>query len=415
MSASACINNVGVSPENFIDCKLSYPPPDWLSSRSSFSRDFADNAGGKDGEKLDLEVSVKDFVDFEFRLDDPVKMLPADELFSDGKLIPLQLAPMRTAKGSSAEVSSQVPINLWRGVETRGPDSYAFSPKAPRCSSRWKELIGLKKAQSSKAERSNSSATASKVSNSKSLKFFLQRNPRFSSIDSSLNLPLLRDYDSESASISARVSQSSSSSSGADTEDLPRFSLDSEKINPAPISPRHNPPRFIRVANARSPKNRQPPALPAESNKTSWVPEAFMEGPVTVRVGRRPIRHPREPGEIPPPRGSSVDSPRLNASGKVIFQGLERSSSSPSTFNIGAHRPRLRGMERSYSSNIMVTPVLNVPLCTLRSSAKSISVFDFGQLFAPYKKDKGSSAAKHGAINITGVSKMKYVKSEQRN
>ncbi|KAI9113472.1 hypothetical protein K1719_015399 [Acacia pycnantha] len=29
--------------------------------------------------------------DFEFRLEDPVTMLPTDELFSDGKLIPLQL------------------------------------------------------------------------------------------------------------------------------------------------------------------------------------------------------------------------------------------------------------------------------------------------------------------------------------
>ena len=33
-------------------------------------------------ETLDLEVSGKDIGDFKFRLEDPVTMLPADELFS---------------------------------------------------------------------------------------------------------------------------------------------------------------------------------------------------------------------------------------------------------------------------------------------------------------------------------------------
>lgn len=44
-----------------------------------------------------------------------------------------------------------------------------------------------------------------------------------------------------------------------------------------------------------------------------------------------------EGNTMPPPpwRGSSVDSPRLNAEGKVVFQSLERSLSSPSTFNGG--------------------------------------------------------------------------------
>nr|APB87923.1 protein TPRXL [Dendrobium officinale] len=395
MSASACIDNVGVLPENFIDCTLPYASSGWLSPRISFSRDLADDRGRNDDGKADLERSGKDFVEFEFRLDDTVKMLTADELFSDGKLIPLQLAPTRPAKRSPADVRSPVPISLWRRVEINGPDLYAFSPKAPRCSSRWKELLGLKKAQSSKPERQNTSPTTSKGSNGKSLKLFLHRNPKSSSSDSSLNLPLLRDSDSESASISARVSLSSSSSSGADPEDLPRLSLDSEKINPAPISLCHNPPRY-RVANTRSLKIRRPPALPAEGNKTVRVPESATDGPMAVRVGRSTIRPSREPGDRPSPRGSSVDSPRLNASGKVIFQGLERSSSSPSTFN-GGFRPRPRGMERSYSTNVMVTPVLNVPVCTLRGSAKSISVFDFGQLFAPQKKEKeGSSAAKNG-------------------
>lgn len=413
MSAPSCINNVGSSAENFIDCTLSCPASGWLSPRISFSRDLADDGGRNSDEKPDLEGSVKDFVDFEFRLDDPVKMLPADELFSDGKLIPLHLAPMRPSEGSSAGVRSPAPINLWRRVEIKGPDLYAFSPKAPRCSSRWKEMLGLKKAQGSKTERQNAASTASKGSYSKSLKLFLHRNDRSSSSDPSLNLPLLRDSDSESASISARASLSSSSSSGADPEDLPRFSLDSEKINPRPVSLCHNPPRY-RVANAKSVKIRRSPALPAEGNKAVRVLESSTEGQVTVRVGRSPLRRSRETGDLPPPRGSSLDSPRLNASGKVIFQGLERSSSSPSTFN-GGYRPRQRGMERSYSANVMVSPFLNVPVCTLRSSAKSISIFDFGQLFAPPKKEKASSAAKHAVSNMAGFTKTKYKKPEPRN
>ncbi|ONK74412.1 uncharacterized protein A4U43_C03F5950, partial [Asparagus officinalis] len=57
---------------------------------------------------------------------------------------------------------------------------------------------------------------------------------------------------------------------------------------------------------------------------------------------------------------------------------LGRSSSSPSTFN-GGPRIKHRGMERSYSANVRVTPVLNVPVCSLRAGSKS---FGFGQLFS---------------------------------
>lgn len=91
-----------------------------------------------------------------------------------------------------------------------------------------------------------------------------------------------------------------------------------------------------------------------------------------------------------------ADSPRMNSSGKVVFHNLERSTSSPSTFN-GGSRVKHRGMERSYSANVVrVTPVLNVPACSLRGSSKAGSVFGFGQLFSsPQKKDSaaGSSTA----------------------
>jgi hypothetical protein len=43
-------------------------------------------------EKPDLEASVGDL---EFRLEDPVAMLSVDELFSDGKLMPLLLSSVK--------------------------------------------------------------------------------------------------------------------------------------------------------------------------------------------------------------------------------------------------------------------------------------------------------------------------------
>uniref|UniRef100_A0A5B6YMB2 Uncharacterized protein n=1 Tax=Davidia involucrata TaxID=16924 RepID=A0A5B6YMB2_DAVIN len=92
-------------------------------------------------------------------------------------------------------------------------------------------------------------------------------------------------------------------------------------------------------------------------------------------------------------RGVSVDSPRMNSSGKIVFQGLERSSSSPSSFN-GGPRFKHRGMERSYSANVRVTPVLNVPVCSLRGSSKS-GVFGF-QLFSSQQKREGGGGGGNG-------------------
>ncbi|PKA62114.1 hypothetical protein AXF42_Ash014998 [Apostasia shenzhenica] len=325
--AFACINDVGMLPESFHECPSVPPQYEWLSPRISISGGTGNNEASKNGEeKPDPE---KDFVDFEFQLDDPAPMLPADEIFSDGKLVPLQLAAVRVAEADcAAEILFSEPVKS---------DLYVFSPKAPSCTSRWRELLFLKKAQRSKTERQKSSdPSGSKVSNSISLKHFLHRDHKSSSNDSSLSHPLLRDSDPDLLSISARLSQSSSSSSGPDHEDLPPLSLEPDRPNLFPTSMCRNPP--------------------------------------TVRL----------------PKGRTVDSPRLHASGKVIFQGLERSSSSPSTFN-GRQRPRPRGMERSYSANIRVKPILNVPVCSLRGKPKSVSVFGFGPLLSPQKKEKAAS------------------------
>ncbi|KAK8921792.1 hypothetical protein KSP39_PZI020485 [Platanthera zijinensis] len=353
MMVSACINNVGILPESLLD-RPPYPSHGWpLSPRISFSRDLTVEDRRNGGEKLDQDDSLMDFVDFEFRLSDPVAMLSADELFSNGKLVPLQLAPIRPAAEPPVEIKSPASIHCLHKEEICGSDRYALSPKAPKCSSRWKEMLGLKKAQNREATegvmKTTDPATSKLLSDTKPPKHSVRRNPRFSSNDSNPSCPLLRDSDSESASISsARISLSSSSSSGADHEDIPRLSLDLDRINSAhpPLPPRH------KAGKAKHPVARRSLELYPGEGHSAW------------RACRRQMHQSAETGELPPPLGATVDSPRLNASGKVIFQGLGRSSSSPSFLNAGT-RPRPAGVQRSYSGNVRVKPVLNVPVCNL--------------------------------------------------
>ncbi|XP_054813111.1 uncharacterized serine-rich protein C215.13-like [Prosopis cineraria] len=371
--ASACVNNIAMSPDNFLDSppRPSFP---WLSPPKSHPPHFPDPRPSPS--------------DFEFSLQDPVAMLPADQLFSNGKLVPLHLAslpPSSTAKFPSPDAASSAHVSA--------ADPSFFSPKAPRCSSRWKDLLGLKKLchahTTCAAAKSDPQKTTSSSLANISLKHFLHRTPKSSSssssaflsssLDASLSLPLLKESDCESVSISSRHSLSSSSS-GHEYEDLPRLSLDSDKLNPNPISLHRNP-------NSGRPRMRmvKPRAGSFDGNNQ----RSQGDHPSGSRVGRSPVR--RAPGESGGvgSRGVSVDSPRMNSSGKIVFQSLERSSSSPSTLN-GGPRYRQKGMERSYSANVRVTPVLNVPVCSLRGSSKSGSVFGFGQLFSSPQKKEGS-------------------------
>ncbi|KAF5786370.1 hypothetical protein HanPI659440_Chr10g0378731 [Helianthus annuus] len=84
---------------------------------------------------LKNESDIKEFTGFEFRLEDPALMILADELFSDGKLVPLQF-PVK-----QPEVATSTPYSR-RIIDV---DDLYYSPRAPRCSSRWKELLGFGK------------------------------------------------------------------------------------------------------------------------------------------------------------------------------------------------------------------------------------------------------------------------------
>ncbi|KAK3042581.1 hypothetical protein RJ639_000833 [Escallonia herrerae] len=287
--------------------------------------------------------------------------------------MPLHLSMIRPAETTTAssQISSPDTPKSRRRTIISGSDPYLFSPKAPRCSSRWKELLGLKKLyHSSNVKQDNnhkamsSSAPSHALSTAKSLKHFLHRSSKSTgaALDSSLSLPLLKDTDNESVSIS-------SSSSGHDHDDLPRLSLDSDKPQKSlNLNPTSNPPR-IRLVKPRA---------------------VSMDNAAAARVSRSPLRRQPESANATG-RGVSVDSPRMNSSGKIVFHSLERSSSSPSSFN-GGPRFKHRGMERSYSANVRVTPVLNVPVCSLRGSSK----FGFPMFSSQQKRDGGAGVGNGG-------------------
>ncbi|CAH8355269.1 unnamed protein product [Eruca vesicaria subsp. sativa] len=316
--ASACVNNVSVSAYGCFNPRAS----------SSFSREDARSSGSSSSEIKKL-IPSKTEEEFEFRHEIPVGMLPADELFSDGKLM--------TKVTAAVEVETEV---------TGEDGCLVSSPKAPRCSSKkWRELLGLKR-----------------FSQTASFKQFLNRGSKTTSSSdagSLINLPLLSDSESLSLS-SSRMSLSSSSSSSHDHEDTtPRLSLDAERLNH--LANHHN-----ITAN---------PFAPA-------------------RPRMRLVKKPSDREEV------SVDSPRLNSSGKIVYQSLERSSSSPSGTSGGGYRNR--GVERSYSANVRVAPVLNVPVCSVRGGSVIFSQFFSGASSQHNRTVNGSNhraSTHHGGIS----------------
>ncbi|XP_062221283.1 uncharacterized protein LOC133920699 [Phragmites australis] len=341
---------------------------------------------------------TKDFIDFEFSLGGSATMLPADELFADGKLLPLRpqaAAEKATEPERGRRDTALVPeipptperVKALHTAATEAAlDPYVFSPKAPTCSSRWRELLRLRKVQtpqkptpspaaSPSPSPAATAATPSRTNSSaaRSLKLLLlQRNGGRASAAAASDLsaaPLLRDSSDSEASLSLASSRfslsSSSSSSGHEHDDLPRYSLDSVDPTPRP-----------RIRLVRSHLQQQPhPSAPATA-------PASAAASAPARAGHSPARR-RLSTPPPPPSVVSVDSPRMNASGKIVFQGLERSSSSPAG-SVHSMRSRSRVMDRSYSAGVRATPVvLNVPVC-------SRPVFGFF-------KDKKEAAAKDAA------------------
>ncbi|CAM0948931.1 unnamed protein product [Alopecurus aequalis] len=326
------------------------PPPSsamqWLSPRVSFS---LDDAGGCGGAGRDASAAAaggggagKASADFEFFLagcSAVSTMLPADELFSGGKLVPLRIP---SSSGSTTEgASTRPPLapaqqqpetpraeEAQDVAETVEPVAAAEKeePKVVVPARRWRDLLRMRKQQAS---------TCSSATDTKPLRRLLRRGPKPPEQEPSLNLPLLREPDEAEKP---------------------------EKPTPAAPTP--------------APSQQQHHQLPPKIRLTAA--QAVAAPP---------------PPPPPPPPAVAADSPRLNAAGKVVFNGLGRSSSSPSSL-AGGRRHRSGtgsgGMERSYSAHVRVTPVLNVPVCR-----KSVSVFGIDRLFSP--SSASTAAAAHAA------------------
>lgn len=313
--ASICINKLNITPENF----PAYSSFTCNTPRRSLAGEMPPVKLTDLPEEPDLDAS--DIADFEFSFSDPVNILPADELFTDGKLFPVSASVMPEVKPETRRI-----INGVAAV-----DSFLYTPKAaPTCSSRWKELLGLKKLYQN-AKTSSSGNSNGNVS-TRSIKQLLNRSSKSSLLtdsSSSVNLPLLNDTDNEllTSSSSSRLSHSSSSS-----DDVHRLSLDSDKL-------------------AKPNPSIRPAMKTVKTRTLSSDGTGFGSGTGSMRL-------------------VSIDSPRMNSSGKIVFHSLERSSSSPSTFS-GGCRIKSRGlMERAHSATVRFTPVLNVPVpvCSIRGS-----------------------------------------------
>ncbi|KAK1430889.1 hypothetical protein QVD17_13989 [Tagetes erecta] len=403
--ASACLNTIGLSPESLPECSLNYSSYSWLSSRIntempdeedvfSPSKNVSDLPQVSDPVKelsdLPVDTDTNEFDGFEFTSAASVMMLPADELFSDGKLVPLQFSirqDVNTSTTTTTKTTVESPDTTSYCRDVYAVDPYLYSPRAPRCSSGWRELLGFKKVnqynnQNAKvADNKRTSLSLSSSQNgdgsTKSIRQLLYgyRSSK-SSNDPPFNLPLLKDPDNESVSISSRLSLSSSSS-GHDIDDLPRLSLDFEKLNskrtPNPSLNLNNRPktRMSKTKVKTTTKTQSTDSKPRVGQSTN--PRA-LDATFTGNGNR----------------GLSMDSPRMNSSGKIVFHSLERSSSSPSSL-IGGPRLKHQGMERSYSGNVRITPVLNVPVCSLRGSSKSGGVFGF-PMFSSQKRESCSSS-----------------------
>ncbi|CAD6266969.1 unnamed protein product [Miscanthus lutarioriparius] len=381
------------------------PPPaaavQWLGPRVSFSLDDAGGGGGREaaaaGGKAGPSACTGAGADFEFLLGGcaaACSMLPADELFSGGKLVPLRIQAPADETGApvvevGVEVTAQSTLLLLPKQEQLPPaPTPAQQPESPRAvgeaavkggaqaepkipARRWRDLLRLRKQQ---AAASSGPAAAEP----RPLRRLLRRGPK---PEPSLSLPLLREPGPE----------------------------ESETTKPADKS-----------APAPAPGQALAPPPSSSSQHQSLLPPKIRLTPsqqqqASVSMSSTTSQSPPPPPP-PPPSAVAADSPRLNAAGKVVFNGLGRSSSNPSSLAGGRrHRnagPGSGGMERSYSAHVRVAPVLNVPVCSLRGSRKSVSVFGIDRLFSPSGAAGSSSSSSSSAAGGGAARKNKAAKKD---
>ncbi|PWZ45671.1 hypothetical protein Zm00014a_024598 [Zea mays] len=285
-----------------------------------------------------------------------VALSAADELFSGGKLVPLH----RPAPASAP--CSPPPPRL-----EMEPASEPTSPRAPRCAGRrWRDRLLLLVSSYRRKPKAASGGDASRCAADGCLK--ARRAAHFR--------PLL-----------SRDSSSSSSASSVDSGKSARRpppSCSPLRTRSAPVAnllhlmSRTRSTGADKVGAAADAPKRQEPAgarlLPTRASSSSSSSAGSCRNP---RAGAGPWPPQREPSRPSRP-AVAAESPRVSASGRVVFRGLERCASTPASAGVGPRRPRPRGMERSYSANVRVDPV--------------ISVFGFGHLFMPSSPAKERKA-----------------------
>ncbi|WOG83309.1 hypothetical protein DCAR_0102484 [Daucus carota subsp. sativus] len=140
------------------------------SPRISFSSDFLDNnfISSINISPVEKEHENKREKTFEFLSTDSQTMLSADELFSEGKLLPyrpmhheIKKITLKSDDGSKAKAKAEDSNKESRGSWFVDDDP---SPRPPTCTVLWRELLRLKKHRPSTLSPSSSSSSSSSSS-----------------------------------------------------------------------------------------------------------------------------------------------------------------------------------------------------------------------------------------------------------
>ncbi|KVH91010.1 uncharacterized protein LOC112520864 [Cynara cardunculus var. scolymus] len=152
------------------------PPPATASPRISFSGDFLDDANFICITPQDKEKEIKTRTgEFEFLsgdLSSPATMLTADELFFEGKLLPFwQNEKLNKINIKPEKVVAKEAVTMKEDENNNNNKMSWFidedpSPRPPKCTVLWKELLRLKKQRTSSVLSPSSSTSSNSSSNS---------------------------------------------------------------------------------------------------------------------------------------------------------------------------------------------------------------------------------------------------------
>ncbi|MFS7930005.1 hypothetical protein Hanom_Chr04g00339071 [Helianthus anomalus] len=151
-------------------------PPATSSARISFSAEFLDDANficinphDKDKEKEKAKTGEFEFLSN--NLAAPTTMLTADELFFEGKLLPFRqkqclekLAKISLKTENVNEISKAKEVKIEETNRMTWFIDEDPSPRPPKCTVLWKELLRLKKQKASSLSPSSSTSSSSSAS-----------------------------------------------------------------------------------------------------------------------------------------------------------------------------------------------------------------------------------------------------------